>query len=154
MMRRTILSALLVPLLGVLALLALSLRSPEAGSAATVDEGPLAEAMEAIEDELRALREGMKKGAEGTPDCLRAVAALQVAAGEAKVAVPPMAEEKEGAERADFLREFRRSLIGMQRKLLDLEERLLDGKLEEAQALYKEVRRMEDSGHERFAGDH
>ena len=108
--------------------------------------------MEVMEDELRVLRKSLKDQTKQATS-LKSIVAMQDAVSKAKVQTPPMAESQPAEKRADFVKEYRRMLIRMGKQLLDLEELVLDGKTEEAGVLFKEIRNMEDSGHERFTDD-
>lgn len=115
-------------------------------------EGPLQIAMEAIEENLGRLRRALREDAD-VPEALAAVAAMQEATLRAKLLEPPMAAKIPEAERPAFLRDFRKLLIRLATTQLALETALLDGDLESARALFKEVRAFEDQGHERFTED-
>jgi hypothetical protein len=112
-------------------------------------EGPLQIAMETIEENLGRLRRALREDAD-VPEALAAVAAMQEATLRAKLLEPPLAAKIPEAERPAFLRDFRKLLIRLATAQLALETALLDGDLESARALFKEVRAFEDQGHERF----
>lgn len=132
--------------------LLVSFTNRENASSVTLDETPLAEAMETIEDEMRVLRKSLKDPAQNSAS-LTSIVAMQGAVAKAKILSPQMAGTQPAEKREAFVIDYRRTMIGMARQLLDLEELVLDGKNEEAGTLFKEIRRLEDSGHERFTED-
>jgi hypothetical protein len=115
-------------------------------------ETQLAGAMEELEDALRSLRKSLRDEAQ-SPASLESVLIIQNAVSRAKVEEPVMAATLPAEERPAFVLAFRKELIGMSRLLLDLEELILDNKLEEAGELLKKIRDLEDNGHERFTED-
>lgn len=121
--------------------------------AVTADEDTkLAESMEHMEDALRVLRKSLRSE-DQTPTSLEQILVLQQAVSAAKVESPLMAESQPAEKRPAFVLSFRKEMIGMSRMLLDLEELVLDEKLEEAGELLKKIRKLEDGGHERFTED-
>lgn len=61
-----------------------------------------------------------------------------------------IAEMKDDAAKAKSAESFRRQLMALARKLLDIEQSLLDGKHDEAKAQLTEVIKMRDAGHAEF----
>jgi len=125
--------------------------SGEAKTAPT-DETELGSAMETMEDALRSLRKSLRS-AEQNPASLATLVELQAAVHAAKVETPAMAGKMPAEQRPAFVRDYRKEMVGMARMLLDLELLVLEGKQEEAGDLLKKIRRLEDSGHERFTED-
>jgi hypothetical protein len=113
------------------------------------EDSPLAEAMESIEQELGALRRAIRDEAT-YPDALAALARMQAATLTAKLLEPPMAADVPDADRAAFLRDYRKMMIDMLAMQLACETALLDGDAEAVTAGFKELRGFEDAGHERF----
>lgn len=145
--------ALLTPaVLGGRAAIARSAVAEQEPVAQEEDHGPIAEAMETMEDELRVLRKSLRDPAQNESS-LKSIVAFQVAVGSAKVAAPPMVAKQPAEKRAELTNAYRKMMIDLSHKLLTLEELVLDGKLEEAQTLFKEIRGMEEDGHERFTSD-
>ncbi len=60
---------------------------------------------------------------------------------------------KDEKERAKASESFRRQLMALARKLLDIEQNILDGKGDDAKAKIAEVIKMRDDGHKEFGVD-
>jgi soluble cytochrome b562 len=116
------------------------------------EETQLATSMEEMEDAIRSLRKSLRS-AEQSSTSLSNLLVLQKAVTTAKIQTPAMTESLPAEERPAFVLGFRKEMINMSRMLLDLEEFVLDGKLEEAGELFKKIRRLEDGGHERYTED-
>lgn len=122
------------------------------GSDEGEQESPLHQAMERIERGLKKIRREVKD-AKSFDASLEAVVDMQNAAGETKLMTPPITEKQPEAERAAFVKDYRKRMIAVQKDLLDLEIALLDGDAAKAQELVKKVSDAEDSGHEKFTED-
>ena len=69
----------------------------------------------------------------------------------AKAETPPKAATVPEAERAAFVTAFRTTLLDVLRISCDVEQALLEGRLDDARTVFGEkLRPMEDAGHERF----
>lgn len=116
------------------------------------DESALGQAMEHMKGALRKVQGGLKSG--------DAAAAL-VGLGEfqrhvitAKAETPSTAGTQPETERAGFVAAYRLMLLDVLRAACDVEQALLEGRLDDARVMFGEkLRPMEDKGHERFAGD-
>jgi len=115
-------------------------------------EDRLEHEMEAIEGALKALRRSMRDPA-NRADSLDRVAEMQAATVVCKSLAPPMAETVPAGERKAFLVEYRLQLVDFLERLLELERALLSDDAEAAKVAFKQIREMEDSGHERFTED-
>lgn len=110
---------------------------------------PLSEAMEVVEESLGRLRRALRD--EGSlEEGLAAVAAMQEATLKAKLLEPPLAALRPEAERAAFVRDYRKMLVQMLEAELAVETALLDGDREAARTRFQALRAFEDQGHERF----
>jgi hypothetical protein len=136
-------------LLPLAAPLARALAPQDGVQPAAESERLLQAAMETIEENLGRLRRALREDAD-VPAALAALAAMQEATLRAKLLEPPLAAKVAEGERPAFLRDFRKLLIRLATAQLALEPALLDGDLESARALFKELRAFEDQGHERF----
>ena len=57
------------------------------------------------------------------------------------------------AERPDYLKEYRKTMITLITRTLELEKALIEGDAAKAKELFRAVRAMEETGHDRFQGD-
>jgi hypothetical protein len=130
---------------------ALSARVPASAQEDHADD-PLLEAMETIEDGLRALRKGLRDEAQ-LASGLEALPAMHQAAVTARQYPPPMAAKVPEPERAEFVKAYRKQLLEVSRRLIDMEEALLDADAEKARAVYQQLKDAENAGHERFTED-
>lgn len=143
-----LLSMLLVPAL------LLAAQDPAGAPAPTgePETSELAEHMEHIEVLVGKLRRSLRKP-EQKADSLGHVAEMQAATLASKGLVPAMATRLPEAERPAFVTAYRIDMVAMLSALLELELALLEDRHEEANAIFKRVRAMEDSGHERFTAE-
>ncbi len=116
------------------------------------EETPLEHNMEQIEHGIKKLRRDLKDAANNAAS-LEIVLGMQDAVSKCKVMIPPLTEKKPEAERAAFVRDYRKTLIAVQKDMLDLELAILDGDQAKAQETLKRVNAAEDPGHEKFTED-
>ena len=147
-----LLNLTLVGSLCVLPLFFLTSATPvERGSApALVEEGEaLLDAMEEVQSGMRALRKMIK-----TPDqkdaCVELIGNMQKQLASIVTEVPKPFGELSDADRLTWGVDFKRGILATAMKLVDLEEQVLKGEVERAQATYKELGKMKKSGHEKF----
>lgn len=115
-------------------------------------EGPLHENMEKIEHGLKKLRRDLKEATKNA-DSLKIVNEMQSAAQACKLETPPRTAKVPEADRAKFMNDYKKTLIAVQKDMLDLEIALIDGDNAKAQELFKKIHDAEDPGHEKFAQD-
>lgn len=115
-------------------------------------EDPLHEHMEDIEHGLKRMRRILQDPTKRA-ECLEALVGMEHAALEAKQGTPPMTEKLPEAERAAFVTNYRKMATELIGKMLALEVALLDDEQPAIDAAFKELRGMEDKGHERFTED-
>ena len=129
--------------------------------AVALDAGPqdeehevslLEDQMETIEGAIKVLRRSLRDPA-NRADSLELVAEIQAATVVCKSLVPPLVETLPEGERAAFVTEYRLMLVDFLGLQLELERALLAGDAEATKAAFKQVREMEDTGHERFTED-
>ena len=113
-------------------------------------ETELGSHMEKIEDTVKLLRKNLKDPAT-YPAALEALETIEHHSLQSKKLVPAAAAKLADAERAAFLRDYRKQMIEFLRHQLALEEALVDGNAEAAKAAFDHFREMEDPSHERFA---
>jgi hypothetical protein len=114
------------------------------------EETELGSHMEKIEDTLKLLRKNLKEPAT-YPAALDALFEIQHHSLQAKKLVPAHAAKLPEAERAAFVKEYKKEMIVLLRHQLELETALLDGNAEAAKVAFDKFREMEDPSHERFA---
>lgn len=106
------------------------------------------QAMNQINRNLRRLQ---RQAADSTKkvDNLKLVNEAQRGAVSAKGAIPrgPWSEETDAAKQAQALEPYRRHLIALTRKLLDLEVAILDGKNEDATTLLADIQTLKLEAH-------
>ncbi len=116
------------------------------------EETPLQQNMSVINKGMRKLRRGLRK-AESLPAALPVILEMQAAAHFCKTETPPLAARLEGDEKASFIQGYRLQVIGLQRLMLDLESAVVEGNMEQAQAVYQQMKATEDEGHEIYTED-
>ncbi|MGF1484158.1 MAG: hypothetical protein ACFBZ8_07335 [Opitutales bacterium] len=115
---------------------------------------PLHDKMEAMQDPYRTLGRSLRR-----PDSadlaalLEAVHQLQLLTVETKVMVPKKVETVAEAERAAFVLAYRQKQIATLMTLLELEQALLEGDVEQAAEIYSAVRTHRSEGHAQFQDD-
>lgn len=130
----------------------LALAGLVAFAAPRADEGPIGTHMEVIEGAMKKLRRAVPDP-EQRAACLELVVEIESAALEAKQGVPPMAEKLPEGERAAFGAAYRKEMVQLMTRVLELETALIDGEQEAIDTAYRKLRAMEDSGHERFTDE-
>lgn len=139
--------------LGVLAFPSLSSALQDDG-VGTEDEPEtvLAGHMEVLESHLAKLRRTLRDE-DRRDESLAHIAGIQAAVVASKAEAPVMLPSILEGERAAFQTAFRREMVGMLKRLCDLELAVLDGETDQARTIFKVIRKMEDDGHERFTED-
>ncbi len=116
------------------------------------DESPLGQAMEHMNAGMRKANKALKAG--DTAGALEGLGEFQRNVIAAKAETPPMAATVPEAERAAFVAAFRTTLLDVLRVSCDVEQALLEGRLDDARTAFAEkLRPLEDKGHERFGGE-
>ena len=113
------------------------------------EHSELEEHMERIEGAVKSLRRSLRDPA-NLEQSLALVTDIQAATIAAKGLTPHMAESVPEAERAAFVGAYRGMMLDFLDHQIVLERALLAGDEEAVTAAFKEVRDMEDTGHERF----
>jgi len=86
--------------------------------------------------------------------CLKLIGDAQRGLINAKSGTPhQIADIKDDAAKAKAAESYRRQLIAVARKLLDIEQNIMEGKGEVARATISELMKMRDAGHEEFGVD-
>jgi len=115
-------------------------------------ETPLAQQMERIDDAMHKLKRGVRDATQKDA-CLTEVVNAQQACLAAKLLTPKMTATLPEAERADFVRDFRKGVAALLVEFTNLEMALLDGDADKSVAIYKKLEAMEDEGHNRFTNE-
>lgn len=116
------------------------------------EESPLEEAMLDLEEAVGKLRRTLRDEAK-TAESLEYLLLAQRATFRARLETPSMTADLPEADRAAFQRDYRKVMVELLTTQLRLETALLDGDLETARATFKEMRPIEDKGHDRFTHD-
>jgi soluble cytochrome b562 len=116
------------------------------------EDTPLAQQMERIDHAMHKLKRGVRDATQKDA-CLTEVANAQQACLAAKLLTPKMTATLPEAERADFVRDFRKGVAALLVEFANLEIALLDGDAEKSVATYKKLEAMEDEGHNRFTNE-
>ena len=137
-------------LIGAASLFAVAAVFAQPLSSPTDDEGgehsEMHERMEAIEDHLRFLRRSLRKP-EQDAESLEKIVATQMELLICKGLDPERAAAIPEADRAEFLRGYKKEMIVALQGMLKLEQAILDGDHEAAKEIFKDVKRVEKSGH-------
>ena len=109
--------------------------------------------MEDLNGSLKRLEKAL--AAKDTAAALPLIIKMQSACQEAKVEAPAKsAEISDAAKKAEFLNGYRKTMIGLQKDLLDIEALLIDGKADEAAKIVAEkVKPSKKSGHDAYKGE-
>lgn len=121
---------------------------------ASQDESAVAETemdrqMEIIEEGLKKLRRSLRKE-EKNAESLEWIAKIQDASLKSKLETPKMAVKIPEDQRAKFVADYRKEMAVVVIRMCEMEIAVLDGDLDKAQGLYKQLKSLEDSGHEKF----
>lgn len=110
-----------------------------------------------LEGSMKVMNGGLKRlqGALASNDLAQAAQIaidMQRAAGVAKVETPWPAEKMtDVAQKAEFVKGFRMSMIELQRNLLDLEVAALEGKADDVKKIVEEkLKPMRNAGHDKY----
>ncbi len=109
----------------------------------------LMDLMDEIGDLHRGLRRSVKdadSAKEAVPDVRR----MQRLAARSMMLVPAMAADLPASERPAFHLAYKREMVRLISGLLDLEEAMMAGKVEEAKTIYKGLGKIKAAGHKQF----
>jgi hypothetical protein len=104
--------------------------------------------MERVKDGLKKLRRMIHEGQRDP--ALAEVALLEEASLRAKLLVPVRAQDVPEAERAAFVRDYRKGMVELVAAELALETALLEDDFEAARAALEALSELEDPAHGRF----
>ncbi|MHC4823689.1 MAG: hypothetical protein ACYTEP_06690 [Planctomycetota bacterium] len=131
----------------------LSLQEPDHGHEEEhEDEGPLAEAMESIKDNMRALRKSLGDPARDGESVHHAQGMMKSAL-EALKYVPEAPEHMSGADVVQWRVDFQRKMLSVCDHLLQVELALAQGRHEDAKMLYRAIGDLKKEGHDTYDPD-
>jgi len=117
----------------------------------SAEDGPdeaIEQAMEEIHRGGKAVRRALRK--KQLDAALLAISIAQKGVVEAKKLVPAAALKLEGEAQARMKADYRKRLIEVLEKWLQVEKLLIDGKMAEAATTIKEISELEKSGHKEY----
>lgn len=111
------------------------------------EESEMHEQMEVIEDQVRLLRRSLRKPEQNAAS-LASLHTAQQAAMVCKALAPHRTESE--SDKEAFVAAYRADMCTMIQQLLECEKAVLAGDNEKAQALFKDAKRSEKAGHEKY----
>ena len=135
---------------GSLVLAAIAASSPvRSQDPAAEAETPLYLAMESMQASLRALRKQIDNPAESA-NAAATVRSMQLNAMTAFGQTPPAVEGANEKDTALWNIQFRRQIVELEVALLDLEQAIVEGRVEDAKQGYAKLNELKKLGHEKF----
>jgi len=110
----------------------------------------LSKKMEDIQDNLKKLRKSVKDSA-ANKDTLETLGKLQELTVASKALVPAKAANVPEAERAKFVAGYRKSMAALLEHFCKIETAVLDNDNAKAEELFKQLKKIEDDGHEKYS---
>lgn len=131
--------------------------TPAAGGAAVAKEGKaqkteLNDKMEEMDEALKKLRRTIRSP-EQNKESLELITKIEQGALACKGMTPAKAATVPEAERAKFVNAYRKQMADLIVALCQMESAILDGSNDKAQEVYKNIKGIEDKGHEQFTQD-
>src|SRR5262245_8925510 len=115
-------------------------------------ETELQKQMEVIDKGMNKLKSSLKDAAKNA-ESLATLIEMQKAAQASKTETPKMTTSLPEADRAKFVTSYRKQIIALQQKLLELETVLLDNDSAKAEQVYRALKVLEENGHEQFTNE-
>ena len=115
-------------------------------------EDSLHEQMEQLQQAMGKLRRAMRDESQ-LPAALEALTEMQTAIVLSKAQVPDSAKAIAEGDRARYVAGYRKMLIELCTKTLALESALIDRNKDAAKTLFREIRGMEETGHDKYQGE-
>jgi hypothetical protein len=110
----------------------------------------LSKKMEEIQDHLKKLRRSVKDSA-NNKDTLETLSKLEELTVASKSLVPAKLSSVPEAERAKFVTGYRKSMAALLEHFCKIETAVLDNDNAKAEELYKQLKKIEDDGHEKYS---
>lgn len=120
--------------------------------ALAAEDTELATQMEQMDDEMKKLRKSLRDPATNA-DSLDTLTKLQQLTVTAKALTPTKAAEMPEPEKAKFVAAYRKDMAGLLAAYAQIEVAVLDGDNEKAEALFKDLKKIEDDGHEKYSDE-
>ena len=138
----------------VLLLSALLLASPFAATrfALAAEDTELAKQMEQMDDEMKKLRKSLKDPATNAAS-LETLTTLQQLTVTSKALTPAKAAAMPEAEKAKFVAAYRKDMAALLAAYAQIEVAVLDGDNAKAEKLFKDLKKIEDDGHEKYSDE-
>ena len=114
------------------------------------EDTELAKQMEQIQDHLKKLRKTVKDAA-ANKDSLETLSKLQALTVSSKALVPAKAAARPEAERAKFVAGYRKDMAALLEHFCKIETAVLDNDNAKAEELFKQIKKLEDAGHEKYS---
>ncbi|MDB5297773.1 MAG: hypothetical protein JWO31_3756 [Phycisphaerales bacterium] len=110
---------------------------------------PLAKAMEELGDTYKALKKTVKDPAK-KEETIKLIDKAYQASVTSKLYAPTMLAKVPEADKAKTLDGYRKMMAGVIAEFAKLEQQVLDGKNDEAAETLKNLKQLEDDGHEKY----
>jgi len=123
-----------------------------ASVAAAAEDSELMKQMEAMQDHLKKLRKSIKDPKENAAS-LETLTKFQEATVLSKQQVPARAAMVPEAERPKFIAAYRKEMVALLEHTCKIEAAILDGDNAKAEELFKQLKKIEDDGHEKFSNE-
>jgi soluble cytochrome b562 len=118
-------------------------------AAAETKKTELHDKMEQIDESMKKLRRTLRS-ADSNAESLELISKAQQAAIACKAMTPSRAATVPEPERKKFVAEYRKQMAGVIGQMLQMEIAVLDGNNEKAQQIHKELKTLEEKGHDKF----
>jgi soluble cytochrome b562 len=110
---------------------------------------PLQKHMEEIEKEMKNLRKTLKKSDDNATS-LKSIDVIKKASHECLPLIPAMAKDIPEADRAKFSESYKKEMEAFIAEVDKLEAAVKAGKNDEAVEIHKNLKKLEDKGHEKY----
>lgn len=117
-----------------------------------VQKTELGRQMEEIDEAMKKLRRLLRKS-EGAADSLEQISRMEKAAVAAKGMVPSKAASLPEADRPKFVAAYRKGMAAFVVEVCHMESAVIDGDAAKAQEIFKNLKTIEDEGHDHFMED-
>jgi soluble cytochrome b562 len=109
----------------------------------------LAKQMETIDEGMKKLRRTLRKP-ESNKESLEWIEKVEKAATKSKDLVPARAEKVPAADRVKFVEAYKKDMEAFIKSVGEMKAAVKEGKNDQAQDIYKNLKTQEDKGHEKY----